>query len=68
MEQLVIPFEKLRMTDVDQVGGKNSSLGEMISQLADTGVRVPGGFVRVPCRNDPIDTPRAVPYNRPCNQ
>ncbi|MDD2662444.1 MAG: phosphoenolpyruvate synthase [Dechloromonas sp.] len=44
MEQLVIPFEKLRMTDVDQVGGKNSSLGEMISQLADTGVRVPGGF------------------------
>ncbi len=44
MEQLVIPFEKLRMTDVDQVGGKNASLGEMISQLADTGVRVPGGF------------------------
>jgi len=44
MEQLVIPFEKLRMTDVEQVGGKNSSLGEMISQLADTGVRVPGGF------------------------
>jgi pyruvate,water dikinase len=44
MEPLVIPFEKLRMTDVEQVGGKNSSLGEMISQLADTGVRVPGGF------------------------
>jgi len=44
MEQLVIPFEKLRMTDVEQVGGKNASLGEMISQLADTGVRVPGGF------------------------
>ena len=44
METLVIPFEKLRMTDVDQVGGKNASLGEMISQLADTGVRVPGGF------------------------
>jgi pyruvate,water dikinase len=44
MEALVIPFEKLRMNDVDQVGGKNSSLGEMISQLADTGVRVPGGF------------------------
>ncbi|KAB2924312.1 MAG: phosphoenolpyruvate synthase [Dechloromonas sp.] len=44
MEALVIPFEKLRMTDVEQVGGKNSSLGEMISQLADTGVRVPGGF------------------------
>ncbi len=44
MEPLVIPFEKLRMTDVEQVGGKNSSLGEMISQLADSGVRVPGGF------------------------
>ena len=44
MEPLVIPFEKLRMNDVEQVGGKNSSLGEMISQLAETGVRVPGGF------------------------
>jgi pyruvate, water dikinase len=44
MEALVIPFEKLRVNDVDKVGGKNSSLGEMISQLADTGVRVPGGF------------------------
>ena len=44
MEPLVIPLEKLRMTDVEQVGGKNSSLGEMISQLADSGVRVPGGF------------------------
>jgi len=44
MEPLVIPFEKLRMHDVEQVGGKNSSLGEMISQLADSGVRVPGGF------------------------
>ena len=44
MEALVIPFEKLRMNDVEQVGGKNSSLGEMISQLADSGVRVPGGF------------------------
>ncbi len=41
---LVVPFEILRMTDVDAVGGKNASLGEMISQLAATGVRVPGGF------------------------
>ncbi len=40
---LVVPFEKLRMTDVDAVGGKNASLGEMISQLPD-GVRVPTGF------------------------
>ena len=40
----VASFEKLRMTDVDSVGGKNASLGEMISQLAGAGVRVPGGF------------------------
>ncbi len=41
---LVAPFEQLRMTDVEAVGGKNASLGEMISQLAAAGVRVPGGF------------------------
>ena len=41
---LVAPFERLRMTDVESVGGKNASLGEMISQLASAGVRVPGGF------------------------
>ncbi|MFD1892898.1 phosphoenolpyruvate synthase [Ottowia beijingensis] len=40
---LVVPFEKLRMTDVEAVGGKNASLGEMISQLPQ-GVRVPTGF------------------------
>ena len=34
---LVVPFEALRMTDVEVVGGKNASLGEMISQLAATG-------------------------------
>ena len=40
---LVVPFEKLRMTDVESVGGKNASLGEMISHLP-TGVKVPTGF------------------------
>ncbi len=40
---LVVPFENLRMTDVEAVGGKNASLGEMISQLP-TGVKVPTGF------------------------
>jgi pyruvate,water dikinase len=40
----VASFQELRMTDVEAVGGKNASLGEMISQLANTGVRVPGGF------------------------
>ncbi len=43
-QRLVIAFEELRMNDVESVGGKNSSLGEMISQLADAGVRVPTGF------------------------
>jgi pyruvate, water dikinase len=41
---LVAPFHQLRMSDVESVGGKNASLGEMISQLAASGVRVPGGF------------------------
>jgi pyruvate, water dikinase len=40
----VASFETLRMSDVESVGGKNASLGEMISQLAGAGVRVPGGF------------------------
>ncbi len=40
---LVVPFEQLRMTDVESVGGKNASLGEMISQLP-SGVSVPSGF------------------------
>jgi pyruvate,water dikinase len=40
---LVVPFENLRMTDVESVGGKNASLGEMISHLP-TGVKVPTGF------------------------
>jgi pyruvate,water dikinase len=40
----VVAFDTLRMTDVEQVGGKNASLGEMISQLSAQGVRVPGGF------------------------
>jgi pyruvate, water dikinase len=40
---LVVPFELLRMADVESVGGKNASLGEMISQLPQ-GVKVPTGF------------------------
>ena len=41
---LVIPLDQLRMTDVEEAGGKNASLGEMISQLTGAGIRVPGGF------------------------
>ena len=44
MTSLVLPFEQLRNTDVGSVGGKNASLGEMISQLSAKGVRVPTGF------------------------
>jgi len=40
----VVPFNQLRMTDVESVGGKNASLGEMLSQLAGKGIRVPDGF------------------------
>ena len=40
----VLPLATLRMHDVATVGGKNSSLGELISQLSKAGVRVPGGF------------------------
>lgn len=44
VNEQIIWFEHLKMQDVDQVGGKNASLGEMISGLADAGVSVPGGF------------------------
>ena len=44
MTQSVISFEELRNKDVAIVGGKNASLGEMISQLKAKGVRVPTGF------------------------
>ena len=40
----VIPFNKLGKDDVEIVGGKNASLGEMISNLANVGVSVPNGF------------------------
>ncbi len=40
----VVRLDQLRMSDVEQVGGKNASLGELISQLTKAGIRVPGGF------------------------
>src|SRR5947208_17052490 len=43
-QERVVWFDHLRMSDVHRVGGKNASLGEMISQLAGAGIRVPGGF------------------------
>jgi pyruvate,water dikinase len=44
MNPYIIPFEKLKNKDVELVGGKNASIGEMISRLAGLGVSVPGGF------------------------
>ncbi|WNO61120.1 phosphoenolpyruvate synthase [Rheinheimera sp. MMS21-TC3] len=44
MQEFVIWYENLGMHDVNRVGGKNASLGEMISNLANAGVEVPGGF------------------------
>ncbi|MGM0449518.1 MAG: phosphoenolpyruvate synthase [Pseudomonadota bacterium] len=44
MDDFIIGFEQLGMNDVERVGGKNASLGEMISNLANAGVTVPGGF------------------------
>ena len=44
MEPYVIPLAELGMNDVEVVGGKNASLGEMISNLSEVGVAVPGGF------------------------
>jgi pyruvate,water dikinase len=42
--EFVLPFSELGMKDVERVGGKNASLGEMISHLAPRGVSVPAGF------------------------
>ncbi len=44
MTEVVIPFERLGMHDVETVGGKNASIGEMIGSLSRLGVKVPGGF------------------------
>ncbi len=44
IQAYVIPFEQLGIRDIERVGGKNASLGEMIQHLSHAGVRVPGGF------------------------
>ena len=61
MEPYVIPLDKLSLSDLDMVGGKNASLGEMITSLSQAGVNVPGGFAttaeayREFLRNDDLD-------------
>ena len=67
MQEQIVWFEDLSMEQLPQVGGKNASLGEMISRLSQAGVRVPGGFAttadafrqfmrhnRLPERIDPL--------------
>jgi len=44
VQEYVLWYQELGMHDVGRVGGKNASLGEMISNLANAGVQVPGGF------------------------
>ena len=44
MSESIVPLDQLGMNDVPRVGGKNASLGEMISNLGSLGVEVPGGF------------------------
>jgi pyruvate,water dikinase len=44
MSEYILPLNALGMNDLDRVGGKNASLGEMISHLSELGVSVPGGF------------------------
>ena len=44
MNRYIIPMEELTIRDVPETGGKNASLGEMIRELKDLGVAVPGGF------------------------
>src|SRR4029077_20301524 len=44
LSDLVLWLDQLRLSDLDQVGGKNASLGEMIGNLSKLGVSVPGGF------------------------
>ena len=44
MTSNIVPLERLGLSDLDLVGGKNASLGEMIANLSAAGVNVPGGF------------------------
>ena len=44
MNDLVIPFDRLRIKDVGKVGGKNASLGEMVQKLHPLGIHIPNGF------------------------
>ena len=61
MDPYVIKLAELGMSDVETVGGKNASLGEMIGAVRSAGVRVPDGFARDPA-NDRILRTYGVSY------
>lgn len=44
LSELVVRLDRLTLEDLPRVGGKNASLGEMLGQLGQAGIRVPGGF------------------------
>ena len=44
MKEYIVKFNQISLNDVHRVGGKNASLGEMISSLSSAGIQVPGGF------------------------
>ena len=48
LQEYIVWFDHLGMNDVERVGGKNASLGEMIANLSGAGVRVPGGGLPSP--------------------
>lgn len=62
MKSLIIPFSKLSIKDIDSVGGKNASLGEMIQQLNRYGILVPDGFaITVDAFNEYLRFNKLVP-------
>lgn len=44
MNSFIKPFSKICIEDIEEVGGKNASLGEMVQHLSRQGIRVPDGF------------------------
>jgi hypothetical protein len=63
MSENIVSLDQLGMNDVPRVGGKNASLGEMISKLGNLGVEVPGGL-RQPLPRLTIFWTRRVSVNR----
>ena len=63
MTSYIIEFDQLNINDVEQVGGKNASLGEMIGHLSNLGVSVPNGFATTADAPMPIPIARLITVN-----